>query len=197
MLRHQPFDSIFLVGFIVYVATRGVYQKRTKNVQRIVNRADAFELALFVIVTVGCMLLPVLYLFTPLFAFADYELPKYVMWDGTVVMVLALWLFWRSHADLGLNWSKTLEIRQGHQLVTTGVYRFIRHPMYASIFLFGLAQGLMLQNWLAGWAALLSFALMYFIRLPREEQMMVEQFGDEYRNYMRRTGRLIPRFVCN
>src|SRR5262245_65407422 len=88
MLRHQPFDSIFLVGFIVYVATRGVYQKRTKNVQRIVNRADAFELALFVIVTVGCMLLPVLYLFTPLFAFADYELPKYVMWDGTVVMVL-------------------------------------------------------------------------------------------------------------
>jgi protein-S-isoprenylcysteine O-methyltransferase Ste14 len=107
-------------------------------------------------------------------------------------MVVALWLFWRSHADLGHNWSVTLELRKGHQLVKDGVYRSIRHPMYASILLFGLGQGLLLQNWLAGWSAFLAFALMYFVRTPREEHMMCEFFGQEYRDYMRRTGRVFP-----
>jgi protein-S-isoprenylcysteine O-methyltransferase Ste14 len=51
----------------------------------------------------------------------------------------------------------------------------------------------MLQNWLAGWYALFAFALMYFIRTPREEKMMCESFGQEYRDYMRQTGRLLPR----
>jgi protein-S-isoprenylcysteine O-methyltransferase Ste14 len=108
-------------------------------------------------------------------------------------MVAALWLFYRSHADLGQNWSVTLELRKGHQLVKQGVYRSIRHPMYASIWLWCLAQGLLLENWLAGWYALLAFGLMYFVRTPREEQMMCECFGQEYHDYMRETGRLFPR----
>ena len=108
-------------------------------------------------------------------------------------MVAALWLFWRSHTDLGQNWSVTLELRKGHQMVTQGVYRRIRHPMYASIWLFGLGQGLLLENWLAGWSALVSFTPMYFFRVPREEQMMFEFFGQEYRDYKQRTGRLVPR----
>ena len=74
-------------------------------------------------------------------------------------MLLSLWLFWRSHADLGKNWSVSLEVRQGHQLIKHGVYRSIRHPMYASIWLWCLAQGLLLENWLAGWYALVAFAL--------------------------------------
>ena len=87
----------------------------------------------------------------------------------------------------------TLELRKGHQLITHGIYHSIRHPMYASIRLWCLAQGLLLENWLAGWYAFVAFALMYFIRTPREEQMMGESFGQEYRDYMRQTGRLFPR----
>jgi protein-S-isoprenylcysteine O-methyltransferase Ste14 len=114
-------------------------------------------------------------------------------WCGAFALAASLWLFWRSHADLGTNWSVTLEIRKGHELVRHGIYRSIRHPMYASIWLFGLAQGLLLQNWLAGWCAVVTFAPMYFLRTPREEQMMCEFFGPEYREYMERTGRLFPR----
>ncbi len=110
-------------------------------------------------------------------------------------MLAALWLFWRSHADLGLNWSVTLEIRKEHQLITNGVYRSIRHPMYAAIWLFSLAQALLLANWLAGPAALVTFAPMYLLRTPREERMMCEIFGQEYRDYMARTGRLFPRLT--
>jgi protein-S-isoprenylcysteine O-methyltransferase Ste14 len=109
------------------------------------------------------------------------------------VMLFALWLFWRSHADLGDNWSVSLEVRKEHRLITDGVYRFIRHPMYAAIFLFSLAQALLLPNWLAGWSALATFTVMYLVRTPREERMMCKVFPEEYREYMERTGRLFPR----
>ena len=102
-------------------------------------------------------------------------------------------MFWRSHSDLGQNWSISLELRKGHELVTRGVYAAVRHPMYAAILLWDVGQGLLIENWLAGWSALATFAIMCIIRIPREEQMMCGFFGDGYRNYMRATGRLFPR----
>jgi protein-S-isoprenylcysteine O-methyltransferase Ste14 len=189
----QLSDIVFLIGFIAYVTIRGVFARRTKGNEKAVSRVDWQERALLCVVFAGCMLLPVVYLFTNWLAVADYRLGPFVPWAGAAVMVAALWLFWRSHADLGRNWSVTLELRQSHQLVRHGVYRSIRHPMYAAIFLFGLAQGLLLNNWLAGWSALATFAVMYFVRVPREERMMCECFGDEYRDYARQTGRVFPR----
>lgn len=192
-MRIQPWNLIFLLGFIVYVCIRGVFAHRTKSNEKVVSRKDALEKTLMAIVIPGGLLLPVVYLFTPWLAFADYHLPVFAPWCGAVLMVAALWLFYRSHADLGQNWSVTLELRKGHQLVKQGVYRSIRHPMYASIWLWSLAQGLLLENWLAGWYAFVAFAIMYFVRTPREEQMMCESFGHEYREYMQQTGRLFPR----
>ena len=109
------------------------------------------------------------------------------------MMIGGLWLFWRSHADLGLNWSPTLETRKGHEIISHGVYRRIRHPMYSAIWLFSIAQGLLLNNWLAGWAVVLAFAVMYFLRTPKEEEMMIDHFGNAYKEYMAETGRLFPR----
>src|SRR5215510_3376438 len=192
-MRIQPWNIVFLIGFITYVVIRGIYGSRSKNNEKAVSRADGRDRALMVIVFIGSLLLPVVYLFTPWLAFADYQLPAFVPWFGAAVMVSALWLFWRSHADLGQNWSVTLELRKGHQLVKHGVYRSIRHPMYASIWLWCLAQGLLLANWLAGWFSLATFSIMYLVRTPREEQMMCEAFGQQYRDYMQRTGRLFPR----
>ena len=65
--------------------------------------------------------------------------------------------------------------------------------MYASIWLWDVAQAMLLQNWLAGCSALLAFTVLYFLRTPREEQLMCESFGEEYHEYMRQTGRLFPR----
>jgi protein-S-isoprenylcysteine O-methyltransferase Ste14 len=192
-MRIQPWNIVFLGGFIVYLGIRFVFARRTRGNEKVVSRVGPDRI-LIALVSIGGLLLPVLYLFTPWLSFADYRLPAQVPWFGTIVMGFALWLFWRSHADLGPNWSVTLEVRKGHQLVKHGVYRLIRHPMYASIWLIGVAQGLLLQNWLAGWSALVTFALTYFLRTPREEQMMVEVFGEEYRDYMRQTGRILPRF---
>ena len=192
-MGNHPWNIFFLIGFVIYVVIRGIFKERVKSNEMTIRKVDAVEKVLMLIVIPGGLLLPVVYLFTPWLAFADYHLPTLAPWCGAVLMIAGLWLFWRSHADLGQNWSQSLEIRKGHQLVTQGVYRSIRHPMYASIWIWCLAQGLLLENWLAGWYAFVAFALMYFVRTPREERMMCESFGNEYRDYMRQTGRLFPR----
>jgi protein-S-isoprenylcysteine O-methyltransferase Ste14 len=193
-MRIQIWNFVYFLGLAVYVAIRGVFGARTKHNEKVVRRVGVSDRVLVGAVFVGSIILPLLYLFTPLLQFADYHLPPFVPWCGTAVMLIALWLFWRAHVDLGLNWSITLEMRRNHQLIVHGVYRRIRHPMYTAIFLFAIGQGLLLQNWLAGWAGFASFALLYLVRMPREEQMMSEFFGETYRDYMRRTNRLCPRF---
>lgn len=192
-MKTDPWNLIFLAGFLTYTGIRSVFARRTRSNETAVSRVDARDRALLAIVLAGSLPLPLVYLFTPWLAFADYHLPAAFPWCGVVIMLASLWLFWRSHADLGRNWSVTLVVRKGHEIIKHGVYRSIRHPMYASIWLWCIAQGLLLQNWLAGWCALVTFAPLYFVRTPREEKMMCEFFGEEYRDYMRQTGRLFPR----
>lgn len=125
--------------------------------------------------------------------FGDYAGSWVMLAAGALAAVPGLWLFHRSHADLGRNWSITLELREAHTLVTQGVYGRLRHPMYASAFLLHAASALWLHNWLVGPAGLLSFLLHYALRVRREEEMLLEHFGREYKDYMARTPRLVPR----
>jgi len=191
----KPWNVVFLIGFVVYVVIRGIFKQRVKGYPMMIRRVDALEKALLLILIPGALLFPLVYLFTHWLAFADYRLPSMVHSFGLVLMIAALWLFWRSHVDLGLNWSQSLEIREGHQLVTHGVYQSVRHPMYASIWLWCMAQGLLLENWLAGWYALVAFGLMYLVRTPREERMMCEVFGQHYRDYMERLAGFCPDYI--
>lgn len=188
-------NAVFLVGLVLQCAIRHHFVQRTKAEKKTVRQFDRLEKILLAAMFPPVLLLPLLYLFTPLLSFADYQLAGYIRWAGVAVMVASLWLFWRSHVDLGQNWSVSLELREDHQLVSHGVYRWIRHPMYASIWLWALAQAMMLANWFAGWSVMPAFAAMYFLRVPREERLMCEEFGDGYRDYARRTGRVLPRLT--
>ena len=106
---------------------------------------------------------------------------------------MGLWWFHRSHVDLGTNWSVTLDVRENHRLVTRGVYRSVRHPMYASLFLYAIGQALVVPNWVAGPAYLVVMVILYAFRVGPEERMMLETFGDSYATYMKNTKRLVPR----
>jgi protein-S-isoprenylcysteine O-methyltransferase Ste14 len=143
--------------------------------------------------TCGFFVLPLVYVFTPFLGFADYPLGRVSFAAGLVLLAATFWLFHRAHADLGANWSVSLELREGHQLVCRGVYRCIRHPMYAAIFLYGVAQTLLLPNWMAGPACLASFSLMFAGRVRAEERMMRDRFGEAYVEYAAATKRLIPK----
>jgi protein-S-isoprenylcysteine O-methyltransferase Ste14 len=111
---------------------------------------------------------------------------------GSLAMVASLWVFYRSHKDLGKNWSASLEVREDHVLVTNGVYQSIRHPMYTSIFLLAIAQMFLVPNWIAGPALFTAFSIMFFSRLHTEEKMMLDRFGLQYENYRMQTKRVIP-----
>ena len=181
------------VSLLVYVLIRWPHGNRMGTVPVVEDRKGGLEIALLIGAGLGTTLMPLVWITTPLFAFADYPLHPVPFVLGLIVTLPGLWLFYRSHADLGINWSVTLQMREQHRLISNGVYSRIRHPMYASMFLLGIAQVLLLPNWFVGPAYLLSFGLLYCCRAGSEERMMVDHFGSEYEEYMQRTGRLVPR----
>lgn len=190
----------WLAGFVVMCAIRIPHARR--NTQNVItrNRHNAGEKLLLLGMWLASMALPFIAIATPFLDFAVYTIPAspgfetWAVWTGIALLIPYLWLFWRSHADLGRNWSPGLEVRAGHGLVTHGVYRSIRHPMYAAIWLGAFAQPLLIHNWLGGFAILPCFLAMCLIRIPREEAMMAKQFGAEWDEYCQHSGRLVPRF---
>lgn len=193
----NTFEIIYLGGWIVAEIIRFPHRMRNRQERRQKKLSEsqftAADVLLDIVAFVGLQVLPLVYIFSTWLDFADYTLPAWVGWIGAGVFIIALLLLWRAHADLGLSWSPTMEITPKQELVTQGVYRHIRHPIYASVWLWGIAQPLLVQNWLAGLGGLLFFIPVYLTRVPREEEMMVRQYGDEYQLYMEETGRVFPR----
>ena len=140
----------------------------------------------------GLGILPFVYVISNAPQFANYPFRPWQAWLGAAAFAASLWLFHRTHRELGRNWSVTLEVREQHALVTTGVYSRVRHPMYSAFWLWALAQALLLPNWIAGPAGLIGFGTLFFLRVGREEALMIETFGEEYRRYMARTSRILP-----
>jgi protein-S-isoprenylcysteine O-methyltransferase Ste14 len=150
------------------------------------------EFALLAASLAGLGIVPFIYVAAHVPRFADYPLIPALSYLGIAVELGCLWVFYRSHRDLGQNWSVSLDLRERHTLVTTGVYALVRHPMYAGFWLMAFGQVLLLPNWVAGPAGLLGFGALFFGRVAREEAMMISAFGDEYRAYMGRTARVVP-----
>lgn len=172
---------------------RNPHERLNKNNKIVESQQTIVENALLGAVFVGSAVIPMLHLIFGIVRFANYQPSTWVVLAGSVLLIFGVWLFWRSHRDLGRNWSVSLEIREGHEIVNTGVYKRIRHPMYSAIFLVFLAQALLINNWIAGFGGIAAFLLMYIIRVPREEAMMRESFGEEYDDYCWTTGRILPK----
>ena len=183
--------GVILAGSIVMVIIRAPHGQRSRGVKVVRSRRGALEAALLVLAWIS-FFLPLIWVATPALAFADFPLRPAPLVAGTLCLALGLWLFARSHADLGTNWSITLEVRENHRLVSEGLYRRVRHPMYLSLLVYGLGQWLVVPNWIAGPSYFVAMALLFALRLGPEERMMVEAFGGEYEAYRRTTKRLAP-----
>jgi protein-S-isoprenylcysteine O-methyltransferase Ste14 len=183
---------VWLAFAIGWGVIRYRYAQRAKGNRQIEERDQVYEIVLLTLSFVGYLGVPALYLATSWLSFGDYPFQPIMFWAGIATSTAALWLFWRSHTDLGRNFSMRLVIREKHALVTTGVYRLIRHPMYASFLLWSLGQVFLLPNWITGLAGMFGFCILYFGRVRREEKLMLEKFGDDYREYMMHTKRLVP-----
>jgi protein-S-isoprenylcysteine O-methyltransferase Ste14 len=181
------------VGVIGWFAIRYPHERRARRTPKRLWSDPARELVLLTVSASGMIFLPAIYVFTGWPQFAEYQFRPVLAWLGAFVFALALWLFHRTHKDLGRNWSVTLQLRDRHALITSGVYRHVRHPMYSAFWLWALAQALLLPNWIAGPAGLVGFGTLFFLRVGREEELMIQAFNDEYRRYMARTARIVPR----
>jgi protein-S-isoprenylcysteine O-methyltransferase Ste14 len=180
-----------IAATIVMIAIRAPHGQRSRSVPVKRSAKGALETALLTLAWLG-FFLPLVWLVSPLLDFADYPLLPVPYVAGVGTLGVSLYLFHRSHADLGTNWSITLEVREGHRLVTKGVYRLVRHPMYLALFLYSLGQALVLPNWVAGPSYLVAFGLLFALRVGPEEHLMREEFGAEYDAYAARTKRLVP-----
>lgn len=187
------FEIVYWAALVVEMVIRAPLNKKRKEEKISEQRVSQQEKLILFLLLIGMMILPLIYSATSWLDFANYNLPPWAGYLGALIMLSALFFFWRSHADLGLNWSPSLEIRDKHELITRGIYGMIRHPMYASQWLWVLAQPLLLQNWLAGFINLLVFIPFYLLRVQAEEKMMIDRFGEQYKIYMTKTGRVVPK----
>lgn len=123
---------------------------------------------------------------------STWPLPDWIRWCGIAFAVPTVLLMYWTLSTLGSNLTDTVATRANHTLVTSGPYRWVRHPYYVVLFLLVCATFLLTANWFIGASGLVVFLLLA-VRTPIEEQMLIERFGDEYRRYMARTGRFVPR----
>jgi protein-S-isoprenylcysteine O-methyltransferase Ste14 len=187
------FTAFYFIAIVAETIIRAPFNEKRKKQKMDERRVTSQERILLGLLFLGMFFVPIIYAASRWLDFANYTLPAWAGWLGVLLITGAVLVFWRGHADLGLNWSPSLEIREKHELVTRGIYRVIRHPMYASQWLWVIAQPLLLQNWIAGFIGLLTFIPFYFLRVKAEEQMMLDSFGTEYREYMKMTGRVLPK----
>src|SRR5438270_5739917 len=183
---------VFLAMVIGWYFVRYKYARRFRRERIVWSARGTRETVLLLVSLTGLGILPILYVATDIPHFAAYTFHPIQAWLGVLFAIAALAMFQLTHRALGRNWSVSLDVREGHQLVTDGIYRRIRHPMYSAFWLWTIAQALLLPNWVAGGAGLVGFGTLFFGRVAREEQMMLETFGDNYRAYMARTGRIFP-----
>ena len=183
---------MWVLGVISWFVIRYPHSRRSRRTLKIRRIDRGPETILLIFSGLGLGIIPASYVFANMWRFADYTFQPWQAWAGLGIFSASLWLFRLTHRELGRNWSVTLELRDQHVLVTKGVYGRVRHPMYAAFWLWALAQAFLLQNWVAGPVGLIGFGTLFFFRVRREEQLMIETFGKEYRDYMTKTYRIIP-----
>jgi len=184
--------AVMIAATAVMIAIRAPHGRRSRSIKTVKSHKTKRDIALMMLSSVG-LLLPLIWIMSPRLSFADYPLRLAPLLAGIGCFIWGLWLFYRSHRDLGTFWSVTLEVRENHRLITEGIYRRIRHPMYAALLLYSIGQALVLPNWVAGPSYVLLLGILFVFRIQAEERMMVDTFGDQYVSYMAKTKRLVPK----
>lgn len=187
------FDAVFLFGLLFATVIRTWYGRRFRSGDVAHRERESFIVYACMALWGVALVLPLIAIYSPWLRFADYPLPSVLRLLGAIIFIPGLLLLWRSHADLADNFTPSLFIQRDHQLVTSGVYKYIRHPMYLSFWCWAVGQALLIDNWIAGPLGLLAFIPIYIQRVGREEAQLLTRFGDAYREYQRRTGAMFPR----
>jgi protein-S-isoprenylcysteine O-methyltransferase Ste14 len=197
---HYQEDDMFrvLLALLIggFVAHRGYYSRKLAPPPgaTVVERKESAAEKVLGLLALSALLSTAAYCLRPArMAWAGLPLPRPVRWLGVGTAAAGFALLQRSQQTLARNWSDTPRIMADQKLVTEGPYRHVRHPIYAAFLLILGSPLLLSANWFVGGTWLAMTALDVALRMRDEEAMMLARFGEPYRAYMERTGRLLPR----
>lgn len=193
-------ENIFriLVGliFITALSISGYFRRKAdrESGEKISRSVDGT--AMMTAIRIGGLLLwlsPIMYVINPQWMnWSKIGLPEAVRWIGVGLGIICVFGIYWLFSSIGTGITPTSATRQEHKLSTSGPYRWIRHPLYTFGTGLFITMGLISDNWFLASLGLMTFLLMA-IRTPKEEANLIEKFGDEYRAYMKRTGRFLPK----
>jgi protein-S-isoprenylcysteine O-methyltransferase Ste14 len=190
---------LHLTFIFVFVAFMGIRAYYFRKAQTQGGKAEYKEQNITKIrQTIGWLfpLTVLAYMIRPsILGWADLPLPGWVQWTGVALGLASLALIWWVQWALDVNFAVTLHVRDEHTLITHGPYKWVRHPMYTTLYVHALSCFFLTTNWLVGGFYLAALTWIVIVRLKNEETTMIEKFGDEYREYMSRTGRFFPKFT--
>ena len=195
MNSEDPFRLALLAVFAPTMSVAVYHRWQARSGERLSRREEGIALAILLRLTGLCLWVAIFaYLINPAWVSeANLPLPEWLRWSGLAVGVPCWFLMYWTLSNLGKNLTDTVVRRSNATLVTTGPYRWVRHPFYTTVGLLLLAATLLTANWLVGLLSVLVLALLV-IRTATEEQKLAEGF-DDYRQYMATTGRFLPRLV--
>lgn len=193
------FRSSAALIFIIGISIGGYFRYQAeKSGERLPWREEGWAvMVLLRLAGLAGWLSLVAYLLNPAWMeWSAVPLPEALRWFGVATAALSLPLLYWLFRSIGRNITQTVVTRKAHQLVTTGPYRWVRHPLYSvGTLLFG-SFALIAANWFMALMTLLAF-VMLLVRLPNEERHLLERFGAEYAEYRQRTGRFVPKLRAN
>ena len=191
------FKIILILIYCIFSVIRIRYQvsARKAGLITVISESRKYSILLSLLICYEVLTLFLFLLYPESLDFAALPLPLWLQILGIIIGIAALILFIWVHRHLGKNFSINLKIFSEQQLVDTGPYRLVRHPMYTAFYLLHIAAFLITANWFIGITWIAGLTIIIFLRIGREEKMMLEIFGNRYRSYMQRTGRFLPKRV--
>lgn len=189
------FKSILLIFIISCGIIRMPFMKKCKKNNIINSVLPGFEKFKVFFAWLGMCFIPFIYIFTDFLNKFDFAMPLWSRIIFSICLILNAYFFYIIHKELNTNWSPILELNDSHKLVKTGVYKYVRHPMYTQSWLWVILQGLVASNIFVLAFGVVTWGFMYFTRVFNEEKMMRQCFGNEYDEYMQQTGRLLPKLL--
>jgi len=116
----------------------------------------------------------------------------WLRWSGIVLTCMGAAVAIWARLNLGENWSARVIVKQGHQLISSGPYAYVRHPIYSGFLLAVVGTAIEIGEW-RGLGAIVLVAVTQSLKAQREEKFMLSEFGERYAQYQKQTGFLVPK----
>ncbi|MGB0050951.1 MAG: isoprenylcysteine carboxylmethyltransferase family protein [Terracidiphilus sp.] len=183
---YKSFFPVVWILFVVYWQIKAIRTKTTQRLEPLASRILRVFIFIIAIALVSTNRIPLPWLYHPL-----WPVGLLPFWLGAAVTIAGLLFAVWARVHLGRNWSRSVTIKQDHELITTGPYAAVRHPIYTGLLIALLGTAIALSQ-VRGFIMLVLFFIAFWIKLRMEEQWMRSQFGEKYAAYAHHTAALVP-----